>query len=92
MHTTLISCLYADPNPDDIWKWVDGSDVDYTKWSQETEHGKQPSYCCPEDQPSYCGTLGSNSLWFDAGCIAAPDDPVSYYICQKEKGSFPYLV
>ena len=88
LYISMISFVYPEPDPDSLWKWVDGSELNYTKWSQETEAGKQPSYCCPEDQPAYCGTIGSNGLWFDAACVADPNDPINNYICQKEKGSF----
>ena len=91
-HTCLSSCSYPDPNRDDFWEWVDGSPLDFTRWSQETEQGTQPSYCCPNNSLSYCGTLGSNSQWFDASCVADPTDPINYYFCQKEKGLFSLWV
>jgi len=72
-------------NPDSLWEWVDGSKLDYSNWSQDSEKGRQPSYCCPENEPSYCGTLGSNGKWFDRGCIEDPIGPNNHYICQKEK-------
>ena len=84
-HLRRVSFIYTDNSS---WEWVDGSKWDYTNWSTETEQGAQPSYCCPEDQPSYCGTIGSNSMWFDAACIPDNADPIDNYICQKEKGSF----
>ena len=84
--------LHKDLNPDSLWRWVDGSKLDYSKWSKDSEKGPQPSYCCPEDELSYCGTVGSNGAWFDTGCIEDPTGPINFYICQKPKGSIDFII
>ena len=81
-----------DSNPDSLWEWVDGSKLDYSKWCQDSEKGAQPTYCCPEDAPSHCGTLGSNKEWFDTACTGDQAGSTNYYICQKEKGLLNFLI
>ena len=85
---SCFSWFCPDPKRDQLWKWIDGSHMDYTFWksniSNPQSSSNEPNYCCPNDAPSFCGFLETRNeyKWADQSCKTVQGG----YICQKEKG------